>query len=100
MGFRQGRRGKHPKSDDHPPAAAERKTVGVDRRALNDRRRAHDLNYFTDGGEERRRWQERRYQLVEPRKGWVRVSDWTSAVVGFRFRPTFSENVYKIEENE
>lgn len=80
--------------------ASQRQLVGIDRRALNDRRRAHNLNYFADSGLERRKPRERRCELIEPRKGWVRVSDWTSAMVGFRFKPRLSDRIYKIEEGE
>jgi hypothetical protein len=64
---------------------AKQKSLGLDRRSLEDRRKLYDLNYFLKGGKERRLWKERRKQLVELRKGWVRVSDWTSAMVGSSF---------------
>ena len=102
---RQEKRQNHAKKiEDRPtrgdPKDRQRKTARIDRRSLNDRRRAHDLDYFTDGGVERRKWWERRHRLVEPRKGWDRVSDWTSAVIGYRRRPTVSDRVYKIDEEE
>ena len=103
--FRQGSGRNQFKSINGPASldsagAGQRQVVGIDRRALNDRRRAHNLNYFADSGLEHRKRQERRCELIEPRKGWVRVSDWTSAIVGFRFKPTFPDRIYEIGEVE
>ena len=64
---------------------AEKKSLGLDRRSLEDRRKAYNLNYFLKGGKEKRHWKEQRKQLIELRKGWVRVTDWTSAMVGSSF---------------
>ena len=61
---------------------AKQKSLGLDRRSLEDRRKQYHLAYFLEGGKERRLWRERRKQLVELRKGWVRVSNWTSAMIG------------------
>jgi hypothetical protein len=52
----------------------------VDRRSGRDRREAYDLEYFINGGSERRRFKDRR-RLPEMRKGWVRVSRWHSKKV-------------------
>ena len=49
----------------------------TDRRSGWDRRQTHSLEYFANGGVERRSFKERR-QTGELRKGWVRVSDWSS----------------------
>ena len=54
---------------------------GVDRRCGKDRRLAHDVDYFLNGGIERRSWKERRAQ-GERREDWVRVSEWSSMFVG------------------
>jgi len=54
---------------------------GFDRRLDGERRVAHDLNYFENGGTERRRKRERR-RAHEKREGWVRVSGWSSVAVG------------------
>lgn len=62
-------------------AEAEKKSLGLDRRSPGDRRKVNDLDYFQRGGKERRLWRERRKQRIEARKGWTRVSDWTSAKV-------------------
>lgn len=65
---------------------AEKKSLGLDRRSLENRRKAYSLNYFLKSGKERRLWKERRKQLLELRKGWVRVTDWTSALIGSSFK--------------
>jgi len=49
----------------------------MDRRSGEDRRRAYDLDYFSNGGVERRNWKEQRSN-VERRVGWTRVSKWSS----------------------
>lgn len=48
-----------------------------DRRSGEDRRLAYDLDYFLDGGEERRSSQERRGSR-ERRGSCLRVSQWSS----------------------
>ena len=53
----------------------------MDRRTGEDRRNAYNLDYFLNGGEERRRYVERRLLSKEKRSGWSRVSQWSSAVV-------------------
>ena len=52
-----------------------------DRRSGEDKRIRYSLDYFTDGGEERRRGRERR-RLKERRSGWVRVYKWCSVFLG------------------
>jgi hypothetical protein len=49
----------------------------IDRRSLSDRRVAHDLDYLSGGGIERRSWKERR-SSAEQRKGWLRAEAWSS----------------------
>jgi hypothetical protein len=49
----------------------------IDRRTGADRRKEHKLEYFLNGGPERRSFKERRSSR-ERRDGWVRVSDWCS----------------------
>jgi len=49
----------------------------VDRRSGEDRRAGYDLDYFPDGGAERRSGRERRRQ-GERREHCIRVSDWSS----------------------
>jgi hypothetical protein len=49
----------------------------LDRRSGDDRRKAYDLDYFLNGGVERRSWKERRTN-AERRTGWTRVSKWAS----------------------
>jgi len=53
----------------------------IDRRESDDVREAFDLDYFTDGGLERRDFVERR-NLGERRADWVRVSTWSSVYIG------------------
>ena len=54
-----------------------RRSSDMDRRSGVDRRKAHKLDYFLNGGVERRSFKERR-SVKERREGWVRVSEWTS----------------------
>lgn len=49
----------------------------IDRRSEENRWIAHNLNYFVNGGVERRHWIERRTQ-AERRVGWIRLSKWYS----------------------
>lgn len=49
----------------------------VDRRSGEDRRDVYSLDYFSDGGEERRSGSDRR-QGTERRSDCVKVSKWTS----------------------
>jgi len=55
----------------------EKRISGIDRRSQEDRRRVYDLDYFFNGGVERRRWLERRSK-AERRVGWKRVNNWAS----------------------
>jgi hypothetical protein len=48
-----------------------------DRRSGEDRRRSYSLEYFLEGGKDRRRRKDRR-RTDERRTDWVRVSDWGS----------------------
>ena len=53
----------------------------IDRRSGEDKRKLYSLDYFTDGGEERRKGKERR-QSEERRSGWARVYKWCSVFLG------------------
>ena len=53
----------------------------VDRRSGEDKRKRYNLDYFTEGGEERRKGKERR-QSDERRSGWARVYKWCSVFLG------------------
>ena len=53
----------------------------VDRRSGEDKRKRYSLDYFTDGGDERRKGKERR-QSEERRGGWARVYKWCSVFLG------------------
>jgi phosphoribosylformimino-5-aminoimidazole carboxamide ribotide isomerase len=69
----------------------------IDRRSGTDRRTRYSMQYFLDGGVERRKaGRERRSDGPERRKGWVRDGQWHSVYVGdspppeavsTRFRP-------------
>ena len=54
-----------------------KRRFGIDRRSTGDRRKIYDLDYFSNGGVERRGWKERRLK-GEQRRGWVRVGEWCS----------------------
>ncbi len=54
--------------------------ANIDRRFQNDSRRVYDLDHFSKGGIERRRFKERRSQF-ERRVGWMRVSAWASVFI-------------------
>jgi len=56
---------------------------GVDRRSEVDRRQVYSIDYFIQGGVERRSGLERRKNRGERRKGWVRVNEWISVPVKF-----------------
>jgi hypothetical protein len=59
----------------------EMRRLFIDRRSGEDRRKVYDLDYFLNGGIERRSWKERRSQ-VERRGDWLRVDEWVSVLVG------------------
>jgi len=52
-----------------------------DRRSGDDKRKLYNLDYFFDGGRERRKGKERR-QSDERRIGWARVYNWCSVFLG------------------
>jgi hypothetical protein len=60
----------------------DKKRSGLDRRLGNDRRHSYNLDYFLKGGDERRRYVDRRWRK-EMRSGWVRVTKWSSIDVRF-----------------
>ena len=53
----------------------------LDRRSGEDERKLYSLDYFTNGGQERRRHSERR-KLDERRNTWIRVNKWCSVRLG------------------
>ncbi|NVM24707.1 MAG: hypothetical protein HWN70_02160 [Desulfobacterales bacterium] len=55
----------------------EKRLSGIDRRSQKDRCTVYDLDYFFNGGVERRSWLERRSQ-AERRERWKRVNRWAS----------------------
>jgi len=50
----------------------------LDRRSSEDRRQHYSLVYFNRGGRERRIEDRERRMLQERRKGYVRISNWSS----------------------
>ncbi|MBU0698673.1 MAG: hypothetical protein KKE59_04510 [Proteobacteria bacterium] len=58
-----------------------RRSSSTDRRRLDNRRRVYSLDYFSQGGIERRKTQDRRKRRHDRRKGWVRVGDWSSIFI-------------------
>lgn len=54
---------------------------GLDRRTGEDRRQVMSLDYFDNGGKERRAYTDRR-KTSEMRKGWVRTTEWSSVYTG------------------
>ena len=59
----------------------------LDRRNVDDRRQTYDLDYFIEGGRERRNANERRTP-EERRENCVRVSKWTSVCSDDATRPS------------
>ena len=57
------------------------KRSGVDRRSEIERRQVYSIDYFIQGGVERRSGLDRRKNRGERRKGWVRVNEWISVPV-------------------
>ena len=60
-----------------PSKEKRKKDPYLDRRSGEDRREAYAIDYFADGGAERRREDDRR-QTKERRKDCVKVSKWSS----------------------
>lgn len=60
-----------------PTKEKRKKDPYLDRRSGEDRREAYDIDYFADGGAEKRRGDDRR-QPKERRKNCVKVSKWSS----------------------
>jgi len=56
------------------------KRSGFDRRSTEDMRKVYKIDYFSEGGTERRSMKERR-QLPEQRSGWCRTNKWSSVIV-------------------
>ena len=63
---------------------------GLDRRSGLDRRKSYSLDYFLDGGTERRSGIERRSKQ-ERRIEWKRVTDWSSVSVNLIETPILLE---------
>jgi hypothetical protein len=63
------------------PLKTPKKRSLLDRRSGEDERKLYNLDYFFEGGNERRRGKERR-QSAERRRGWARVYNWCSVFLG------------------
>ena len=50
----------------------------IDRRSGNDRRERHNVDYFLNGGSEKRRSVKERRLGLERRVDWIMLSKWTS----------------------
>ncbi len=59
---------------------SKKKRAFFDRRSGQDRRNAYNLDYFVDGGTERRNssGEERRAEDKDRRKDWIKISSWSS----------------------
>ncbi|MEJ2101381.1 MAG: hypothetical protein P8X68_15595 [Desulfobacterales bacterium] len=69
-------------SDSKPkPLKAPKRRSLFDRRSGDDKRKLYNLDYFSEGGKERRKGKERR-QSGERRSGWARVYNWCSVFLG------------------
>jgi hypothetical protein len=64
----------------NPSKAPKRRSL-FDRRSGDDNRKLYNLDYFMDGGNERRKGKERR-KSAERRNGWARVYNWCSVFLG------------------
>jgi hypothetical protein len=62
---------------DTPVDGRKQNSKLIDRRSGEDRRRVYNLDYFENGGRERRKQDERRHE-GERRADCVRVSEWSS----------------------
>jgi hypothetical protein len=60
-----------------PPREKRKNDPYLDRRSGEDRREVYDIDYFADGGAEKRKRDERR-KPKERRKDCVKVSKWSS----------------------
>jgi len=55
----------------------EKRTFNIDRRSRYNRRKVYNLDYFLNGGADRRKIRKRR-SLIKHRSDWCRISDWYS----------------------
>ncbi len=69
--------------------------VAIDRRSEKDRRTVYNLDYFMNGGVERRVSKERRGQ-EERRAGWVRVSEWSSVFPFYKAPNSVPGRVFRL----
>jgi len=55
----------------------EKRIFSIDRRSGYDRRNEHNLDYFLNGGADRRKQRKRR-SIIERRAKWCRLNEWYS----------------------
>lgn len=67
-------------TEKKPQKEKRKKDPYLDRRTVEDRREAYNIDYFADAGTERRSGNDRRIPQ-ERRKGCVKVSKWSSVCV-------------------
>jgi len=70
-----------PEEARQEPMAMLFKRSSADRRSESDRRQVYSIDYFIQGGVERRSGLDRRKNRRDRRKGWVRVNEWVSVPV-------------------
>jgi len=58
-----------------------------DRRRLDSRRKVYSLDYFAKGGAERRKKADRRKSRLDRRKGWAKISKWSSIFLDSNSEP-------------
>lgn len=63
------------------------KRTFLDRRSGEDRREVYDLDYFAEGGTERRHRHNRRQSRFDRRAGWVRIEGWWASVYSGALKP-------------
>ena len=64
-------------TEETKPKEKRKRDPYLDRRSGEDRRQAYDIDYFAEGGIERRKGDHRR-QPKERRKGCVKITKWSS----------------------
>ncbi len=79
---------------------SKKKRAFFDRRSGQDRRKAYNMDYFLEGGVERRNCSncERRNKEKDRRKDWIKISPWSSLhLEGKKPKETRNEEPLDIE---
>lgn len=74
-------------SKEKPKTSSRRIGAFFDRRRLDSRRKVYSLDYFAKGGVERRKKADRRKIRLDRRKGWARISKWSSIFINSKSEP-------------